>query len=295
MIHLPPIDTFKANCKREIIRLALNEDIYSGDLTTLATIPETKNLQALLKSKSRGIVSGIETAGLILKEAKSGLRLNALKSDGDRVFPGDCIFELSGRAWEILTYERTILNFMQRMSGIATATNTFVKEVEHTSAKIVDTRKTAPGLRFFDKEAVLHGGGANHRIGLFDMILIKDNHIDAAGSIRNAIQLAKSYLSDHQNDTKIEVEVRTLNELALAIDEKPDIILLDNFNLDDLKRGVEMVKQKSAIKTEASGGVDIKTVRKIAETGVDFISVGALTHSVKALDISLVIQNTNES
>lgn len=287
------INEFIKICQQEIIKLALKEDVFEGDVTSLATIPLEWESVATLVSKDIGILSGVEAARLIIKTSEIPLELNVFMSDGEAVKPGDKILEMKGSTRQILTYERTILNFMQRMSGIATKTNRFVKEIEHTKAKIIDTRKTAPGLRYFDKQAVVHGGGSNHRSGLYDLILIKDNHIDACGGIKPAIQSAKNFIKQHNRALKIEIEVRSLNELKEVLEEGADIILLDNFELKDLLVGVEMVKQHQTIKTEASGGVELDTVKKIAESGVDYISVGALTHSVKALDLSLLILNPN--
>ncbi len=287
--ELDKMADFRTLCQNEIIRLALKEDIYSGDVTSQATIPDTSRTKAILKAKASGIISGMQIAEMILTQVTSSLTIKPHKTDGDRVQSSDTVFIIEGKTRDILTYERTILNFMQRMSGIATKTRRYVDEIDHTSAKILDTRKTSPGLRFFDKQAVVHGGGQNHRIGLFDMILIKDNHIDVSGGVVQAIQNAKSYIKQHNSDLKIEVEVRNLPELQAAITQSPDIILLDNMSLSDLKKSVSMVSSAGNIKTEASGGVNLETVKMIAETGVDFISVGALTHSVNALDLSLVM------
>lgn len=283
--------SFRAACEADALGLALLEDVGSGDVTTAATIPPSHQSKAILRAKSGGVVAGLRVARLIFSSWSEPLKLTLKKKDGERVVAGDVIGEISGKTAPLLLLERTVLNLLQRMSGIATKTAAFVEAVEGTNAKILDTRKTAPALRYFDKEAVRIGGGTNHRFGLYDMVLIKDNHIDASGGIGVAIKRAKDYLKEHSLKAKIEVEVRSLNELREAIAHKPNIILLDNFSVAALREAVKLARDLNPnIKLEASGGVSLKTVRKIAETGVDFISVGELTHSVTAMDISMKIQ-----
>ncbi len=285
------LKSFQRACQAEALALALLEDIGEDDITTAATIPKTHYSKAVLLAKSDGVVAGLRAARLILSSWPEPPKLVLKKKDGERVSRGDIIGEIFGKTAHLLMLERTLLNLLQRMSGIATKTAAFVEAVQGTKAKILDTRKTAPALRYFDKEAVRIGGGANHRFGLYDMVLIKDNHIEAAGGIGVAIQRARDYLKRKSLKAKIEVEVRTLDELREAIAHQPHIILLDNFSISQLRTAVELARQLNAhIKLEASGGVTLKTVRKIAETGVDFISVGELTHSVTAMDISMKLQ-----
>jgi len=266
------------------VRQALNEDIGSGDVTTDCTIPEDQTISARLIAKGNGIIAGLEVFAACFKELNTNIQIEFLKNDGQAVEAGETIAVLSGLARPILTAERVALNFLQRMSGIATVTNQMARQVKGTKAKILDTRKTAPGLRYFDKWAVRIGGGQNHRFGLFDMVLIKDNHIAASGGIKQAVERVRQ--CDRQQRL-IEVEVKNLDELQEAIEARVDRILLDNMDLETMQKAVEICQGR--IPLEASGNVTLDTVRKIAETGVDFISVGSLTHSVKALDLSLII------
>ena len=266
------------------VRKALNEDIGSGDVTTDCTIPEDQTISARLIAKGNGIIAGLEVFAACFKELNTNIQIEFLKNDGQAVEAGETIAVLSGLARPILTAERVALNFLQRMSGIATVTNQMARQVKGTKAKILDTRKTAPGLRYFDKWAVRIGGGQNHRFGLFDMVLIKDNHIAASGGIKQAVERVRQ--CDRQQRL-IEVEVKNLEELQEAIEARVDRILLDNMDLETMQKAVEICQGR--IPLEASGNVTLDTVRKIAETGVDFISVGSLTHSVKALDLSLII------
>ncbi len=290
----PSFKSFQHACQVDALALALLEDVGEEDITTAATIPEMHRSTAVLLAKSDGVVAGLRVARLIVSSWSDPPKLVLKKKDGERVSAGDVIGEITGKTAHLLMLERTLLNLLQRMSGIATKTAQFVQAVQGTPAKILDTRKTAPALRYFDKEAVKIGGGANHRFGLYDMMLIKDNHSDAAGGVGIAIERAKDYLKRKSLKVKIEVEVRSLDELREAIAHKPHIILLDNFSLSELRVAVEQARQLNPnIKLEASGGVTLKTVRKIAETGVDFISVGELTHSVTAMDISMKIQTAN--
>jgi nicotinate-nucleotide pyrophosphorylase (carboxylating) len=271
-----------------IIITALNEDIGTGDITTEATIPENVLGKGMFLVKDEGIIAGIDVAEQVFKTVDKGLVFLKSLNDGDIVKNGNIAAIVEGSAASILTAERTALNFMQRMSGIATMAFQFRDKVKHTKAKIIDTRKTVPGLRLIDKLAVRIGGCENHRIGLYDMFLIKDNHIAVAGSITKAVKACRDFRDLRSIDFPIEVETTNLLEVAEALQAGADIIMLDNFELGDMARAVSLIKGKC--KVEASGGVNFYTVKNIAETGVDFISVGALTHSVKSLDISLEVQ-----
>ncbi len=269
----------------DVLDEALIEDIQEGDHTTLATIDHDALGTAKLLVKEQGILAGVELAEHILKHVNPELEVDIFIPDGARVEPGDVAFHVHGRVQALLVAERTMLNFMQRMSGIATTTNAFVQMVRHTNAKILDTRKTTPGLRAFEKWAVRIGGGHNHRFGLYDMILIKDNHIDFCGGIEAAVNRVLQYLHDNALDLRIEVETRNLEDVQHVLKTgRVHRIMFDNFPLEMLRDGVALVDGR--METEASGGVNIDTVKTIAETGVDFISVGALTHSVKSLDLS---------
>lgn len=269
-----------------LIDLAFAEDIGDGDHTTLCCIPETEMGASKLLIKEDGILAGVEVAKAVFKKLDSDLKIEVFIEDGSHVKEGDVAFIVKGKVQSILQAERLVLNIMQRMSGIATITNEYVKLMEGTSAKVLDTRKTTPGMRLLEKQAVKIGGGANHRIGLFDMILLKDNHVDFAGGIENAINRAKQYLDDRQKDLKIEVEVRSIDELNEALSVGGvDRIMLDNFSVEKTREAVEIVNGR--VELESSGGINFDTIREYALTGVDYISVGALTHSVKSLDMSL--------
>lgn len=268
------------------VRLAFEEDIRDGDHTSLSTIPADALGTSKLLVKEDGILAGIEIAEIIGEIIDPDLKFDIFLKDGEHVKVGDIAFEVSGRVQSILTAERLILNCMQRMSGIATDTAEYVQLLEGTNTKVLDTRKTTPNFRVFQKLAVEIGGGVNHRFGLFDMILIKDNHVDFAGGISNAINASKEYLKKHDLDLEIEIEVRTPEELneVLATDGV-DRIMLDNHTPEELKIALATIDGKYA--TEASGGITKETIRSYAETGVDYISVGALTHSARSLDLSL--------
>ncbi|MEI7695324.1 MAG: carboxylating nicotinate-nucleotide diphosphorylase [Chlorobium sp.] len=282
---------FYEGCRAKAITLALEEDRYTGDITTLATIDAHQGGRAVIRAKASGVIGGICVAKQIFAACDPALCVVSHCSDGDTVQSGELILEVSGKLAPILVGERTVLNFMQRMSGIATRTKAYVDKVVHTGTKILDTRKTAPGLRSFDKEAVRIGGGVNHRFALFDMILIKDNHIDASGGIAPAIQHAKEYRENNQLEVKIETEVRSLDELRAALFCQPDIILLDNFTPELMKEALLLVRSSGLpVFVEASGNIGLHNVVGVAETGVDFISIGELTHSVKALDLSMTIK-----
>ncbi len=272
---------------KKIIELALGEDIGKGDITSLATIKRNQKALGKFLVKDNGVIAGLSIAKQVMKALDKKLKFKVLIKDGLDVKPGDIVAEVSGNARAILSAERTALNFMQRMSGIATAASIYSKAVAHTKAKVIDTRKTAPGLRLLDKMAVKTGGCFNHRLGLYDMFLIKDNHIEVSGSITKAVENCRKFMHKKKKKFLIEVETKNLEEVKEALDNKVDIIMLDNFNIDDMRKAVELINGKC--KVEASGGVNLNTIKSIAETGVDFISVGGLTHSVKALDISLEI------
>ena len=272
---------------KEIIKRALEEDIKTGDITSLATIPGNKYASAEFLVKQEGILAGFEVVEACFKEFDNSLSFTGYFRDGDKVSPGTIAAAVEGKARSILTVERTALNFFQRMSGIATLAHQFNEKINHTKAKLIDTRKTVPGLREIDKLAVKLSGAENHRFGLYDMFLIKDNHIEVAGSITKAVDACKKW-RDENNKLKIEVETKNLNEVKEAIKCNVDVIMLDNFKIELMKKAVKLIAGKC--KVEASGMVNLDNVKAIAETGVDYISVGALTHSVKALDISLDIK-----
>jgi len=265
---------------------SLIEDVGDGDHTSLATIPAGTKGKAKLIVKDEGILAGVELAGEIFRLVDTNLKLNILINDGAPIKPGDIAFEVEGDAQGLLKAERLVLNCMQRMSGIATETRRIVDIIKDTHAKVLDTRKTTPGMRYLEKWAVRIGGGVNHRFGLCDMILIKDNHVDYAGGIKEAIEKANSYLKEQNKNLAIEIEVRNLNELGMVLQTGGiNRILLDNFNFQDLREAVKIIQGRYI--TEASGGITIKNVREYAGCGVDYISIGALTHSVKSLDLSL--------
>ena len=271
----------------KLIQTALQEDVKNGDITTKATISKSKKAIGKFLVKADGIIAGLEIAKSVFKTVDPKIKFEIKIKDGFKVKYGDVAAIVSGKAQSLLTAERTALNFLQRMSGIATSANVYAEKVKHTKAKVIDTRKTVPGLRSLDKLAVKLGGCTNHRIGLYDMFLIKDNHIEVAGSITKAVEASVKYNKKHHKKFKIEVETKNLKEVEETLMTKADIIMLDNFEIEEMKKAVKFINGKC--KLEASGGVNLDTVKSIAETGVDFISVGALTHSVKALDISLEI------
>ncbi|MFD0792831.1 carboxylating nicotinate-nucleotide diphosphorylase [Mucilaginibacter litoreus] len=265
---------------------ALKEDVGDGDHTSLATIEAGTQGKAHLLVKDTGILAGIELAREIFNEVDSNLNLTVFLNDGAAVKPGDIAFEVEGDAQSILKAERLVLNCMQRMSGIATKTREIVDLLQGTNTKVLDTRKTTPGMRYLEKWAVRIGSGVNHRFGLYDMILIKDNHVDYSGGIRNAIENTLKYLEETGKKLAVEIEVRNLEELEQVLQTgNVNRILLDNFNFDALRQAVAMIKGQYI--TEASGGITIDNIRDYADCGVDYISVGALTHSVKSLDLSL--------
>jgi len=269
----------------DCIRRALAEDIGTGDATTDSIVPANAKVEALIKAKQNGVVAGLDVAAAVFHSLDETVRLSANVTEGSKVESGTVVATISGAARTVLTGERTALNFLGRMSGIATLTRQFVDQIAGTSARILDTRKTAPGLRAIDKLAVRRGGGHNHRFGLYDMILIKDNHIDHAGSIARAVELARAA----GEQLEIEVETRTLENVKDAIALGVSRILLDNMSVEMMREAVEETRGRAIL--EASGNVTLASVRQIAETGVDFISVGELTHSARVFDFSLLIQN----
>jgi len=271
---------------REFILKSLEEDIGDGDHSSQACIPEETTGKAKLLIKEKGILAGIRVAQEIFHLTDKDLKLDVVLEDGTLIFPGDIAFYLEGRQQSILKAERLVLNIMQRMSGIATSTHEYVSKLEGLKTKILDTRKTTPGMRFLEKEAVRIGGGVNHRMGLFDMIMLKDNHIDFAGGIEKAITKTQEYLKKNKLDLKVEIEARNLDDVKTILSVgRVDRIMLDNFNTRDTLLAVKEISGK--YETESSGGITLETIRSYAECGVDFISVGALTHHIKSLDMSL--------
>lgn len=272
-----------------LITLALQEDIGYGDITTKAIYTGQELAKADFIAKQEGIIAGIEVVALVFKMVDSSIVFTPLLSDGDPITKGDVIAKVKGPAGSILTAERTVLNFMQRMSGIATKVRKYADLIAHTNARILDTRKTIPGHRYTDKWAVTLGGGQNHRIGLYDRYLIKENHIAVAGGISQAIEACIRHRENEKTSAQIEIEVNTLAQLeeALAFADV-DFVMLDNMSVDKMTQAVGFTKGR--VKLEASGNVTLRTIAEIAETGVDFVSVGALTHSVSAMDISLMFR-----
>mgnify|MGYP000969121276 FL=1 len=271
---------------KEFVRLAIEEDIKEGDHSALACIPEDANGKAKLLVKEDGIIAGIKIAKQIFKEFESSIQFEQLIEDGSEVKYGDIAFYINGNSQKILGAERLVLNVMQRMSAIATLTKKYVNELNGLKTKVLDTRKTTPLLRFLEKEAVLIGGGVNHRMGLYDMIMLKDNHIDFAGNIEKAILKTTDYLKLNNLNLKIEVEARDLDEVTEILRVGGvQRIMLDNFSFEEIRTAVALIGDKA--ETEASGGITLATLRDYAECGVDFISVGALTHSVHNMDLSL--------
>lgn len=268
----------------ELIRLAFAEDVGDGDHTTLSTIPADARGRQRLIVKEEGILAGVDIARKVFEFFDPELKMTVYLTDGTHVKPGDVAFEVEGSVRSLLQTERTMLNIMQRMSGIATTTARYQERLAGLKTKVLDTRKTTPGMRLLEKEAVKIGGGANHRIGLFDMILIKDNHVDFAGGIPEAVRRAKEYCKSKGKDLKIEVEVRNENEIRQALEADVDRIMLDNFTPERTREAVKLIGGRTEI--ESSGGITIDTLREYGECGVDYISVGALTHSVKGLDMS---------
>jgi len=274
----------------DFIVKSLAEDVGDGDHTSLATIPAGTQGKAKLLVKEDGILAGVELAVEIFKQIDAAVKIDILMHDGDTIKKGDIVLTVEGSSHSILKAERLVLNCMQRMSAIATQTHGIVELISDTHTRILDTRKTTPGFRYLEKWAVKIGGGVNHRFGLYDMILIKDNHVDYSGGIANAINNAKNYLAENNKSLDIEIEVRNLQELDEVLTTGGvQRIMLDNFSLADLKRAVETINGQYI--TEASGGITVENVHDYAKCGVDYISIGALTHSVKSLDLSLKAVN----
>lgn len=279
MTHIPNLD--------ELIQMALREDIGDGDHSTLACIPPDATGTAKMVAKQDGILCGAEIGERVFTLVDPTLKVTLLMHDGDSVKRGDLLMLVEGHSGSILTAERTALNYMQRLSGIATETNRMVRMLDGMNTRLLDTRKTTPNMRLMEKYAVACGGGTNHRIGLYDMVMLKDNHIDFAGGIEAAIDRTHNYLKEKGKELRIEIEVRNLDELERVMAHSGiDRIMLDNFDVPTLREAVKRIGGK--YETEASGGINDLTLRQYAETGVDFISVGALTHHIKSMDISLV-------
>ena len=268
----------------DLLTLAFAEDVGDGDHTTLSTIPADERGKQRLIIKEEGIIAGVEIARKVFEKFDPELKMTVLINDGANVKPGDVAFEVEGSVRSLLQTERVMLNIMQRMSGIATQTAKYQQRLDGLKTKVLDTRKTTPGMRMLEKEAVRIGGGCNHRIGLFDMILIKDNHVDFAGGIRQAVEAARKYCAEKGKDLKIELEVRNEDEIRQALEIGVDRIMLDNFSPERTRDAVNIINGQ--IEIESSGGITLETLRSYGECGVDFISVGALTHSVKGLDMS---------
>ena len=271
----------------KIIEMALAEDIHTGDITTLSVLPKARRMRARLIAKEPMVLAGVTVAERVFAQLDPSTRFQAEFADGASLQTGDVIARIEGDAAALLQGERVSLNLLQRMCGIATQTATYVKEIEGTGARVVDTRKTTPGLRVLEKYAVRVGGGTNHRTGLYDGVLIKENHIAAAGGILEAVRLARAYIP---HTLKVEVETETLDQVTLALKAGADIIMLDNMGLPEMREAVILIGKRALV--EASGGVNLQSIRAIAETGVDIISVGALTHSVRATDISMLMEES---
>lgn len=264
----------------------LAEDTGEGDHSSLACIPADAQGKAKLLIKEKGVIAGLSIAKLVFNSVDQDLCADFILKDGDIVNPGQIAFNVSGRQQSILKVERLLLNILQRMSGIATSTHDYVLKLEGLKTKILDTRKTTPGFRFFEKEAVRIGGGMNHRMGLYDMIMLKDNHIDYAGGIANALEATGKYLRKNNLHLKVEIEARNLSDVESILNSGgADRIMLDNFNVENTMKAVQLIAGRT--ETESSGGITLETIRSYAECGVDYISVGALTHHVKSLDLSL--------
>ncbi|MCM1070656.1 MAG: carboxylating nicotinate-nucleotide diphosphorylase [[Clostridium] fimetarium] len=268
----------------DLLTLAFAEDVGDGDATTLSTIPADEMGAQRLIVKEEGILGGVEIARMVFEKFDPSLKMTVMIPDGSHVKPGDIAFIVEGPVRSLLQTERVMLNIMQRMSGIATVTARYQERLAGTKAKVIDTRKTTPGMRVLEKEAVKIGGGGNHRMGLYDMVLIKDNHIDFAGGIPQAVAAARKWCADNGKDLKIEVEVRDTDEINQALAQNVDRIMLDNFTPERTAEAVKLINGRTEV--ESSGGITLETIRPYGEAGVDFISVGALTHSVKGLDMS---------
>lgn len=280
------MQNLNAKAVEAIVDSALKEDIGDGDITTDAIIPQGLKAKAVLVAEEEGIICGLPVAEAIFKKLDPNTEFKPLARDGDHVKPGENLAEIKGNARALLTGERTALNFLQRLSGVATTTKKFVDAVKPCNAKILDTRKTTPGMRVLEKYAVRCGGGENHRMGLYDMILIKDNHIMLAGSVKSALKSAR-----RETKRKVEIEVENLNQVKEALESRPDIIMLDNMSPGDMEKAVKMIGGR--VLTEASGGITLSNLEQAVQTGVDFISVGSLTHSFKSLSIKMEMIKEN--
>ncbi len=270
----------------KLINCAIEEDIGDGDHTSLACIPAQKNGSATVIAKQKGVLAGVEIAKKVCTLIDGDLYVDVHKPDGVEIKKGDKILTVKGKVRSILQAERLLLNFMQRMSGIATATREYAQLIEDLPCEVLDTRKTTPNMRVFEKMAVAIGGGTNHRFGLYDMIMIKDNHIDFAGGIKQAIERVNEYLKKNNKKLKIEIEVRNFDELRQVLEiGNVDRIMLDNFSVEDTRKAVKLIAHRYEV--ESSGGITFETIRQYAETGVDYVSVGALTHQIKSLDLSM--------
>jgi len=271
---------------RDFILRCLREDIGDGDYSSVACIPDNATGKARLLVKEKGVLSGCMIAREVFTIVDNELIFEPFITDGNEIIPGNIVFQISGRNQSILKSERLVLNIMQRMSGIATSTRQYVKMLEGLKTRVLDTRKTTPGMRFLEKEAVRTGGGMNHRMGLYDMIMLKDNHIDYAGGVENAVRSTLNFLSRTKKDLKVEIEARNLDDVRKILElGGADCIMLDNFTLDETREAVRIIAGRC--ETESSGGITLDTIRNYAECGVDYVSVGALTHNIKSLDMSL--------
>ncbi|HHX15696.1 MAG TPA: carboxylating nicotinate-nucleotide diphosphorylase [Fibrobacter sp.] len=287
MANQANLKNFPTEAALALIRLAIAEDVHTGDVTSLWTIPAEQKQKARLIAKGAGVLAGLPIIELVFKELKAPVELTLYKKDGDRVYSGELIAEIAGTTRALLTGERTLLNFIQQLSGVATITASYAEALSLGATRVLDTRKTLPGFRALQKYAVLAGGGINHRMGLFDMVLVKDNHIAACGGVLEALAVVK------KNNTarlRVEIEVENLDDLNRLLHQGVDVIMLDNMDNKTMAQAVEIVRKSGdPVKLEASGNMDLERLREIAKIGLDYISVGALTHSVKALDISMRI------
>lgn len=280
---------------KALVAQALKEDLGQGDITTQATISQQAKGRARIISKAAGVIAGTQAAAQVFRTLDRRAKVMVHIPDGKKVNKNDVVMEIKGSMAVILSGERIALNFLQRLSGIATLTRAYVDELKGLKTKILDTRKTTPGMRRLEKYAVSMGGGTNHRTGLYDMFLIKDNHIDAAGGIKPALKKVQAWKKEHRNNCRVEIETRTLAEVRQALELKPDRIMLDNMTLRTMRQTVKLIRScRRSIQIEASGNMSLARVRRVAGTGVDFISVGALTHSAPALDVSLLVITTGK-
>lgn len=287
MANQANLKNFPTEAALALIRLAIAEDVHTGDVTSLWTIPAEQKQKARLIAKGAGVLAGLPIIELVFKELKAPVELTLYKKDGDRVYSGELIAEIAGTTRALLTGERTLLNFIQQLSGVATITASYAEALSLGATRVLDTRKTLPGFRALQKYAVLAGGGINHRMGLFDMVLVKDNHIAACGGVLEALAVVKK---NNTAGLRVEIEVENLDDLNRLLHQGVDVIMLDNMDNETMAQAVEIVRESGdPVKLEASGNMDLERLHEIAKIGLDYISVGALTHSVKALDISMRI------